>query len=146
MFLVFLVLNSSKTYSQDVVIRYSYDEAGNRKLKEIPPPQKIENINDPFLNEASKTTSITDNTFNSQVIRIFPNPTNGIFEIEIPDDTENPANILIYIVDINGKLIVNKPRQSARTILDISNQPGGIYFLNLKKGDVVSQWKIIKQQ
>lgn len=58
---------------------------------------------------------------------IYPNPSNGIFTIEISDFT----NSILKITDASGKLIISKIIQSASTDIFLNEKPG-IYFLTVQ--------------
>lgn len=137
-----LVLNSLISYSQ--TINYNYDNAGNRVSKKII-VLKSALISNPEIGKDEKKEVLKDITFNNQEVKIYPNPTAGIVEIEIPENSDNPEIIQIIVMDINGRKIFDKRQEPTRTSIDLSNCPNGIYFLNLKKGQVISQWKIVKQ-
>jgi Secretion system C-terminal sorting domain/Glycosyl hydrolase catalytic core len=66
-----------------------------------------------------------DNSFN-----VFPNPSNGIFKIEI----NNSDNQSIKIFDLYGKLIHNDLIAKNTTEIDLTSYPTGLYFLQLTDG------------
>jgi hypothetical protein len=127
-----------KSYSQDT-IRYTYDNAGNRTGRDT-----IHISGGGMLKSATIQQVVTDNTFTKQTIKIYPNPTQGLVEIEIPEDQENNNKIQLIVSDIRGRVVINKPHDANRITLDLSSQPNGLYILNIKKGSLISQWKIIK--
>jgi len=94
---------------------------------------------------AEKNDEFTDNTFNDQVVRIYPNPTKGFLEIEIPYNQDEPSMIKITVTDLSGRVIIDKMAEPGWTSIDLSYSPNGMYILNLKKGTITSQWKVIKQ-
>ena len=76
-------------------------------------------------------------------IQAYPNPTRGLFEIEIPISSEQ---ISIDIYDIHSKLVSSKVYSihSSKATLNISDKPQGIYFvrINTKKPAFI---KVIKK-
>jgi hypothetical protein len=60
-------------------------------------------------------------------ISVFPNPTNGVLNIEIP----NYQNKQLFITDVLGRIEKTLSLQSETTNINISNLPNGIYYLNL---------------
>ena len=66
--------------------------------------------------------SIPETTSNQ--IKIYPNPSNGIIQL---DYTESLANIEVY--NIEGKLIFNGP---AKKIIDLSHLESGFYFVKIR--------------
>ena len=78
-------------------------------------------------------------------IKVYPNPSNGIFTIEVLQGFENferfeITNItgkIIYYRDVTPNIFTSK--------IDISNQPSGIYFLKLQCNDNMYIKRIIIQ-
>ena len=135
--LLFLVFSSTNIFSQ--TINYTYDNAGNRTGRDT-----IQIGGRGSLKSATVQKVIKDDTFAKQSIKIYPNPTQGLVEIEIPEDPENNSRIQLIVSDIRGRVIISQPRESGRITIDLSSQPNGLYILNIKKGSLISQWKIIK--
>ncbi len=72
-------------------------------------------------------------------IRISPNPTTGIFTINLPNEISTAQ---INISDITGKEIISTNQYSK---IDITKQPQGIYFITLKlNNQIIQTQKIIK--
>lgn len=89
-------------------------------------------------------TGILSNTsFVSDQILVYPNPTKGLFSIKVGSNIIN--NIAIY--DVTGKLIMNYNSFSNNNEinLDLSNASTGIYFVKIKsqEGDIVK--RIVKE-
>jgi hypothetical protein len=72
-------------------------------------------------------------------VSIFPNPSDGIFQIQ------TPQNGVVLITDISGKLVLKEKTNSANHTIDISNQAAGMYILSLQMNDQVYQSKLIKK-
>jgi hypothetical protein len=92
------------------------------------------------------TVSGVESFGGSGAISIFPNPSNGKFQLDFGDNQFTRREIEIY------NLLGEKVYQSANGILqttneiDISCQPGGIYFYHVtEKQKVISSGKIIVQ-
>ncbi len=77
-------------------------------------------------------------------VRAYPNPSNGIFELFIPNDIET---IGLELYDIQSRLILSKTYSvtNGRVAIDIEDKPTGVYFakINAKKPVFV---KLIKKQ
>lgn len=73
---------------------------------------------------------------NNSEIKIYPNPSKGIFTIETIDDN---ALIIIYMID--GRMVYNDVLFSNYNKIDISNFGKGIYFVEITNNDK----KIIKK-
>ena len=80
-------------------------------------------------------------------IVIFPNPTNGVFNIGLDDVLNKNLDISIY--SITGQTIYNvKPTSSEEkmnTTIDISTMPSGIYFVKVIIDDNEYSQRIIKK-
>lgn len=64
-------------------------------------------------------------------IKIFPNPSNGVFHIE-----QLSQHVLdIEISDINGRSIENKTMYSLQETIDLSAQKAWIYFYKVRRDD-----------
>ncbi|MFI5221712.1 MAG: T9SS type A sorting domain-containing protein, partial [Bacteroidia bacterium] len=80
-------------------------------------------------------------------VAIYPNPTNGILNIEI--ESAEQKNISINLYDVNGRNILNEKRiviSGKQTFqFNSSTIPSGIYFLNVsdKSGSSIGKQKIV---
>jgi hypothetical protein len=144
-----LILIPLRSFSQSTTIYYTYDNAGNliEKVIHLNSGLKSAKINNNTKNPVSPVDSslIKDNSFKSGEVKIYPNPTRGIVEIELPSDSGVDSEFQFIVLDVNGRVIIDKRKEPFRTSLDLSNQPNGIYFLHIRSGSLVSKWKIIKQ-
>jgi len=81
------------------------------------------------VTQAASTVSTNDLT--SDGIRIFPNPTKGIFEITT--GKLNQQTLEVIILDYTGKVILTKNCSGRKTYsFDLSNTPKGCYFVKIK--------------
>jgi photosystem II stability/assembly factor-like uncharacterized protein len=87
--------------------------------------------------------TLSKKDFELYQIGLYPNPTNGVFNIEM-DKTE-PKTIEIY--DLNGKRVFLKNNfinSGRKTTIDLSNVPSGIYFIKIEtEGNTIIK-RIIK--
>jgi hypothetical protein len=135
----FIIAVNFQSYSQDT-IRYTYDNAGNRIGRDT-----IHIGGGGMLKRGKIEKPIIDYTFENREIKIYPNPTKGMLEVEIPEDPYNPETIQLLIFDLKGRPIIDRRQEPSRSLLDLSPYPNGFYILYLKKGQTISKWKIIKQ-
>jgi subtilisin family serine protease len=84
-----------------------------------------QNISIPF---SYSSTDIQNNLSGS--INIFPNPTDGLINI---NGLEGIINI--EIIDVTGKAILKSKSQSNTSKIDISDLPNGIYFVRLESAE-----------
>jgi hypothetical protein len=81
-------------------------------------------------------------TTNSKNISIAPNPSNGVFNINI-DKFSGDLNL--EVVDLNGRVVMNKKmNDSAEKSIDLKGFQTGVYVLKITGEDVNYSQKIIK--
>jgi hypothetical protein len=70
-------------------------------------------------------------------IGVYPNPTNGIFTVDSKEGQ-------IQLLNLEGKIIV-ETLSNNNNIIDISNQPAGIYILILTTNGNIYKYKIVRK-
>ncbi len=75
-------------------------------------------------------------------VSVFPNPTNGKFFVEIPNNIN--GNVEIEIYNILGELIMTNSYSTNRSQFnfDLGGQPDGVYYVNIVIGENVTTKKI----
>ncbi len=85
----------------------------------------------------------------SSQVRIYPNPTTGLFTIELDESLIQKEPLTLDVVDAQGRLIYQKKLGTLpglhREQIDISQQGAGAYFLRVSGAENVQTGKIIKQ-
>lgn len=77
-----------------------------------------------FLNDTS--TEITDQKRDEY--KVYPNPSSGIFNIEISEkDSDN--SLIVY--DLTGRIVLNKKIENILETIDLSHLSAGIYILTV---------------
>ncbi len=71
---------------------------------------------------------------------IYPNPSTGIFNIDLPDNKEV---INISVIDITGKVILNKSVKENSTSIDLSGNSQGVYIIKFQLDEETINQKII---
>ncbi|MDG1477116.1 MAG: T9SS type A sorting domain-containing protein, partial [Vicingaceae bacterium] len=89
----------------------------------------------------SNLTNIED--FSLQNLKIFPNPTNGIINIEF--ENKYSKNINIQVFNIYGKVILNEKNKSQKITINLKSYTNGIYFVKLYNENDNKTFKIIKE-
>lgn len=96
-----------------------------------------------------KTTETTfEEIIDTTPILVYPNPNDGLFEINF--DNLYFKNLSITILDTNGRIIYNKTVNSDDLInntlkVAIQNYNSGIYFLKIESDTINESFKIIKK-
>ena len=83
----------------------------------------------------------TDNIVSQ--IKIYPNPTTGIFTIELENLINN--SLLVEVYDIMGKKVVNKTVLENKMVINIANFPKGIYLVRVINNNKTFTQKIVYQ-
>ncbi len=83
---------------------------------------------------------ITENNSETD-FKIYPNPSNGTFTI---DTKENDYKL--FITDILGAIVYQSEIKNVKSEIDLSKQPNGIYFINIKTEKGTSVQKLIIQK
>ncbi len=73
-------------------------------------------------------------------IQIYPNPTSGIFTVDLPASTSSCA---ITITDITGKTISTRISAREKEDFDLSTYPKGIYLIQVETDDKKYNQKIV---
>jgi len=84
------------------------------------------------------TTGITENNAEINMVNVYPNPSNGIINVEVGQ----LENVQIKIYDVLGKSVYQN-NTSANLRIDLTTQPEGIYFINIKTNEDAINKKIV---
>ena len=86
--------------------------------------------------------STSNNVENSKGAKVYPNPSNGQFNLRIENFT---GKVNIQLVDINGRVVYNVDENNFNTEKSISTNSlqAGIYILNVKGDDLNYTEKVI---
>jgi len=125
-------------------VHYQYDEVGNRIEKGIF-LLKSGNANQSVPAE----TQIKDQSFRPIDVMIYPNPTDGQISVEIRTNEQNMEAdecFQVGIFDLQGRKVKQKSIiEGEMTVIDLGNEPEGIYILMIWNKDVISSWKVVKR-
>jgi len=89
--------------------------------------------------EIDLTVGIEDVSTTLGMIKIYPNPNNGVFNIEI----KNAQNANVEIYNISGQLILQKTITQNSAKINLINSPKGMYFVKVKVDTEIVTKKII---
>ncbi len=93
--------------------------------------------------EVSVPSSINENIFNGK-LTVYPNPSKGIFNIDLVDVTN--GDYLISVSNILGEEVYSETRgvnSTTSTTINLSDLENGIYMLNIQNGDSSISKKLI---
>ena len=153
LFVLFLLAFSSanlnaQTYA--AAIQYGYDPAGNRSLRT---PQSIciancggSRLANPNTSKPDTAVVFEDKQFGNG-IKLYPNPTAQTLYIEQANGALQSTPTILYLYDIQGRLLQTQNITTQKIALDLSAQPSGMYILRLMQADnQISDWKVIKNE
>ncbi|WP_116106283.1 T9SS type A sorting domain-containing protein [Lewinella sp. IMCC34191] len=96
----------------------------------------------PLLSGADvRPTSTGESRDLSADLRLFPNPTNGIVNIRLPNRLIN-SEIQIVILSMDGREVL---RQRGSTQVDVSHLPAGLYLLECRADERVGRVKFVRK-
>jgi hypothetical protein len=129
-------------------IKYSYDESGNRTKRYISKSLAIDTAdykaeNDSIADNPKDPYNWDERKKDAFEVVVYPNPTTGILEIELPELKTNQKTHL-YLYSQTGVLVKQMDKLQKRQSVDISNQPVGIYILRITVDNETVTRKVIK--
>ncbi len=89
-------------------------------------------------NNINKLPVSIDKSQNIADIKVYPNPNNGLFRVELPVGLNK-----ITICNVMGQIIYYVETDKIIEI-DLSKQPNGIYFLKVENGEMEWNKKVVK--
>ncbi len=119
-------------------VKFEYDDDGNMKQR------KVLIMTAPKKKPTAETPAPVTDVLGEQKILIYPNPTRGEFMLSVQLLNNKETNYYCLYA-LNGSVIAKEPISGNSTTVNISENPKGIYLLDIFLGDKVSRWKVIKQ-
>lgn len=80
------------------------------------------------------------NEVNRQGIRIYPNPNDGVFTLEV---TEISGSEVVSILDMQGRVLLHTPENSTQTSIDLSELGAGIYNVMVESDHATSVSRLV---
>ncbi len=136
--LLILIFLSSSLCAQQTV-NFEYDLAGNRVLRYLDTKKSTEAEVDSLF----KAGTITDKITGDNLVKVYPNPTYGLINIEFLEMSEGPSTY--SLTDQNGRQVMNGKTSGLSNTIDITHQGRGVYYLMIKAPEIYQVYKIIKQ-
>jgi len=114
---------------------------------EISIPSLTDTLGKPDTTHYSSIKTIEEK---NNVVTIFPNPSNGVYTLNIKQTNSNPVNSNYFkIYDIIGNILLNKQIENTsinfNEKIDLRSHPNGIYFTEVSIDGVKKMIKLIKE-
>jgi hypothetical protein len=103
--------------------------------------QSSTSINHGFQDSYEQPLSVPSNTNESVFFSLYPNPSPGLFNLEISGVGESRANIVVY--DMYGRVVYSKQEAQLKEQIDLSTRQTGIYFLQVTVGNEMFTEKLV---
>jgi hypothetical protein len=121
----------NQTYTVSVTGTYSVTVTGQNDCQAY----KVVQIN---------PTTAEDLSFMGASVLVYPNPSNGLFYLDI--QMENPEELRISLVSLNGQVVSSKfmeAQESIRYPVDLTGYPKGIYQILITGNSMLYKAKVI---
>jgi hypothetical protein len=91
------------------------------------------------------STSVTNNDFNTSELAVYPNPSNGIISIDLPEEATGQFDL--KVIDNTGKMVYSKNMIEANDIklINLENLSSGIYMVRIIGYNQLFTSKFIKE-
>jgi hypothetical protein len=90
-------------------------------------------------NQGIPFTALTE--LNQPLVKVYPNPSNGLFTLEF----KNYQNASVTVLNMFGEKVLEEKATSLKSTLDLSNQPAGMYWCELKSSEGIKNIKLVVQ-
>lgn len=80
------------------------------------------------------------------LVRVYPNPSNGTFTVELPDGVKSGADIIVS--DVQGKVVARQQMVkdgATRASFELNTLAKGMYLIQVRDGDMMHHTKIVIQ-
>jgi len=84
-------------------------------------------------------TSIVQSVVSRWQLAVYPNPTNGEFNLESGAEAE------VIVFNTSGQIVLRQKVLEGKNQIELKRQSNGIYFVEIREGVLVSRSKLIKQ-
>ena len=86
-------------------------------------------------------TGIDDFENSKSFVRVYPNPTDGLLNVEV-NRINSPVEV--QLVSVNGSILLNKKIfADSNTLFDLNSFTDGVYILRFQYGDEISTQSIV---
>ena len=129
--------------AQNVTVKFEYDECGNRTKRYLEIKKIEENGKSVETEETEGWLTEVSETMQGAGLSIFPNPTNGLLNIDITD-AESCGAFHLTLSTLSGTIIEERSSAGGHTQLDISRLAQGMYLLTVSTPGERRVWKVVK--
>ncbi|HXB11943.1 MAG TPA: T9SS type A sorting domain-containing protein, partial [Bacteroidia bacterium] len=79
----------------------------------------------------------------SSDVKVYPNPSNGIFTVQIANNYNNQTEVYNML----GEKVYSAKQTAKNTLIDLSGKSKGVYFYSVstETGSLISQGKLLVQ-
>ena len=81
--------------------------------------------------------------YNSTEVSIYPNPTSDLIAVSLKNALTHEANFTLTTLE--GKIIKQERVNNTTVVMDLSEQPKGVYLLKMENAQSVNVYKVIRQ-
>jgi peptidoglycan/xylan/chitin deacetylase (PgdA/CDA1 family) len=135
--------NVSFTASRNIYLFPGFkSEVGSRFHAYMIPLNSAKSAEAQDVNKLANT-ELKKNVSVESKVYLYPNPNNGIFTIDLGTQEINSSLIIIY--DLYGHEIKKINTPSSKETIDLSNQPCGIYTVQVLSSKCFNTYKIVKE-
>ena len=125
-------------------IKYSYDAAGNRILRNVYPSCRLEDNDE--ANNSSGPDSLNFANKQGFEVNLFPNPTNGQMQAEATAGFMELENKTVYIQTMKGELLHKQEIKESSFTLDFTTYSPGYYIVRILANGYSKNWKVQRLQ
>ena len=122
----------SRASQDNKTVQFNYDENGNRISRSL----LFKRILDSDKEEIDTKLLAYE---------LFPNPTTGQFIIILKENQES-ARLHATLFTLNGVILGENETEGSPIQFDLSDQPSGVYLLEIESIQGKQSWKVIKRQ
>ena len=99
-------------------------------------------VEDYTINIGAKAMADVENVVNFEKISVYPNPVSGVLNIDISQEINEGAKLLIY--SANGILVNNSTITSQSVKIDVTDLPAGLYNIKVISGENIYNANFVK--
>lgn len=126
--------------------QYSENAAYAQSLLATLEGRQYDRVSAKVMESQSHSKRATNDFFSSEqeLFTLFPNPTNGVFNIQIPNELFKNYSLPLHIYDMKGQLVKTIVMQAPITSVDLKGLKNGIYYCRVEGFDKTEKLVLIK--